>query len=444
MAACALASARIRDGAVTSYASNSVQHAESSSEIFYTAAKDAIAKDLTKAQGIDTLRACALLALTSIQYGQIGTMQQYLGQYFTLSSMQRFYDERFWPQGLDEAEMNVRRRLFWCVYTMDIYAAVVWNCFLRSQEIHANVKYPAIDSSEIPQEAREGDDGKGYWLVGWNFAVDLYRIMEHVLNKVRAKRFRHEDRRCVDNLVFQDTFSDNDVMETVLRLYYQLPTHFKETPPPTPGNHKPNLFAYQAANIQATLQLLRMILFSMEDGPGIERKCDVAGEVLSVFHSIPVPYLRAISKPLVYHLGTIGHILGSTMEGPIQEREYHRVRASLLSMVDLLDMMEAGLQKSSGASQGLRSQVEKADEQMKQNRRERQPIVMQPDQSAPSGPSSSTQIIGADPQAVVMYPNFQGGLQEFPMPQEMFGDWALPFPFYQEGGGYFPGPGPNV
>lgn len=94
--------------------------------------------------------------------------------------------------------------------------------------------------------------------------------------------------------------SESVVMEQVMAMYSALPPQFRETVPVT-GNPAKDLFGFQSANIQATLQLLRMVLFSTED-IGVERKCDVAGELLSVFSKVPVEYLKAISSPLVSSL----------------------------------------------------------------------------------------------------------------------------------------------
>ena len=65
MAACALAAARARDGAT---GSNQYfeETTENTSEIFFSAAQDALHKNLNKATGLGYLRACALLALTSV------------------------------------------------------------------------------------------------------------------------------------------------------------------------------------------------------------------------------------------------------------------------------------------------------------------------------------------------------------------------------------------
>lgn len=99
--------------------------------------------------------------------------------------------------------------------------------------------------------------------------------------------------------------SEPAVMDQFLTMYSELPLQFWETPPTT-GDISKDLFGFQAANIQATLQLLRMVLLSTEE-IGVEQKCDVARELLSVFSNVPTDDLKAISSPLVC---TIPEFLG--------------------------------------------------------------------------------------------------------------------------------------
>lgn len=111
MAACALASARERDGALYGSFESPSNIAAIPSETFYTAAKDALPRDLATAREVDYMRACALLSVTSIQYGDIEAMQLYLGHYFTLAGVNRFHDEACWPKNISSIEVEERRRL---------------------------------------------------------------------------------------------------------------------------------------------------------------------------------------------------------------------------------------------------------------------------------------------------------------------------------------------
>jgi hypothetical protein len=192
----------------------------------------------------------------------------------------------------------------------------VWGGVIRYREAHSLVHYPSeVDDEFITQH------GYGVplvspestslppsnvtiisrqpinWLRGWNFTTDLYRILEHVVDGNRSRLSSANGTTEVWSLFEQSSISEPVVMDHVRTMYSALPSQFRETPPTT-GDMSEDLFGFQAANIQATLQLLRMVLLSTEE-IGVERKCDVAGEVLSVFSNVPLDYLKAISSPLV-------------------------------------------------------------------------------------------------------------------------------------------------
>lgn len=111
MAMCALASARARDGALYSSRWCHSQLSNPPSEVFCTAAKESIPRDLAVAKGVEYMRACAILSIVSIQNGQIQDMHQYAGMYHTLSVMGGLHDEKLWPKDLSHVETEVRRRL---------------------------------------------------------------------------------------------------------------------------------------------------------------------------------------------------------------------------------------------------------------------------------------------------------------------------------------------
>jgi hypothetical protein len=112
-------------------------------------------------------------------------------------------------------------------------------------------------------------------------------------------------------------------------MYGDLPQKFIEAKLPRNGKAgKEEIFSFQAANITATLQLVRMILFTSEDAT-VEQKCEIARDLLNGFSNVPVAFLRAISSPLLHHLAGIGSILGSVMEGPLPESSYLEVRQVL-------------------------------------------------------------------------------------------------------------------
>ncbi|KAL4793114.1 hypothetical protein BDV19DRAFT_232982 [Aspergillus venezuelensis] len=433
MAMCALASARARDGALYSTRWGYHQLASPPSEVFWAAAKESIPRDLATAKGTEYMRACAILSIASIQHGQIAVMQQYLGFYHTLATMEGLQDEKFWPKDLDLVTVEIRRRLFWSIYTLDVYASIVWGGVIRHREAQSNVRYPGevvrddfiskYHTVSPEQKGHTGDPMPEDWIYGWNFITDMYRILEHAVDS---------ERKPVNNGV-TDVWSlfrpaqaaGSWLMDHVLSMYSALPPKFREIRPVT-GDLSHDIFGFQSANIQATLQLLRMVLSPNED-QNVDEKCDVVGQVLSVFSKVPVEYLKAISSPLLHHLAGIGYILGSVMEGSLSEISYQRVRNLLLEMADLLHRLESGLRKSTGTSERLRAQVTRIDEYMLSKRTvpPYTPSVPNPNMQGemvsslyqqPNLPSMQTPIPGmADP------------IAQFQLPPELLNDWPWPF-----------------
>ncbi|KAJ5983864.1 hypothetical protein N7481_005963 [Penicillium waksmanii] len=450
MAVCSLVSGRARDGALYSNRWHREELLEPPSEAFYAAAKDALPRDLAAAKGMNYMRACAILAIASIQNGHIKNMQKYSGIYHTLTSMEGFHDEKLWPKDISPIETEERRRLFWSIYTLDIYSCIVWGGVVRYREAHSLVRYPVEMNDEFithegymppvsPMPTAPGHvDPTGSsrppvsWLHGWNFTTDLYRILEHVVDGTRRRFSSANGTQEVWSLFSPANMSEPTVMERVLSMYAALPLQFRETPPTT-GDVGKDLFGFQSANIQATLQLLRMVLLSAEE-IGVDRKCDVAGELLSVFSKVPVEYLKAISSPLLHHLGGIGYILGSVMEGSLSDASYQRVRTLLLEMADLLHRLETGLHRAAGASERLRSQVDRIDGYMRNSRLVNLPVAPPPPNGsailmnfkqepavppapyAPSGP----------PNAVGSAPAIGDQMLQFQLPPELLSDWPWP------------------
>lgn len=112
MALCALVSARVRDQALFNMSHDMSELTEVSSETFYEAAIQAsIDLDFRKPQNFDSLRTCALLSLTAVQYGKTHDMQAFLGRYHTYVAIDGLQDEANWPPNTGIVETEERRRL---------------------------------------------------------------------------------------------------------------------------------------------------------------------------------------------------------------------------------------------------------------------------------------------------------------------------------------------
>ncbi|KAJ5495894.1 hypothetical protein N7539_001010 [Penicillium diatomitis] len=453
MAVCALASGKARDGALYSSRWRREELIEPPSEAFYAAAKDTFPRDLALARGFNYMRACAILAIASIQNGQIKNLQKYSGMYHTLTTMEGLHDEKLWPKDIGIIETEERRRLFWSIYTLDIYASIVWGGIIRYREAHSLVRYPSeLDDEYIsdqgydlpqvsptpqqsgPRDAQAANGLPVSWIHGWNFTTDLYRILEHVADGTRRRFSTANGTVEVWSMFSPASMSEPIVMERVLSMYAALPPQFRETRPTT-GDINQDLFGFQSANIQATFQLLRLVLLSAEE-IGVDRKCDVAGELLSVFSKVPVEYLKAISSPLLHHLGGIGYILGSVMEGSLSDESYCRVRTLLLEMADLLHRLDSNLHSSAGTSQRLRAQVDRIDGYMRTSRLVNPSAAPPPaSNDAVNNPQRSVKaesMVSPDMYTRTVYPSMPAStsvshsMMQFRLPPELLTDWPWP------------------
>lgn len=133
------------------------------------------------------------------------------------------------------------------MYTLEVYASIVWNGVTRVREQQVNVAYPTELDDEFFSDrgysqqtqspvstgptpgSRQGEVGSTSWLCGWNFTTDLYRMLEHVISNFRDRR-RHKG--SFPTNIFTDSSSSPaaSVRDSVMQLYFNLPQCFKEVP----------------------------------------------------------------------------------------------------------------------------------------------------------------------------------------------------------------------
>jgi hypothetical protein len=263
---------------------------------------------------------------------------------------------------------------------------------------------------------------------------------------LRTNQLRRDDRISTVRAMMSSTVPELQIMEKVVDLYFQLPARFQDTKAPVTLDRARDIYGFQAANIQAALQLVRITLFESYDSHNMHQKCDVAEEVLNTFRNIAPPYLAAISTPLVYHLGTIGHFLATAMQGVLREDSYDRVRQLLTQLADLLQDLEKGLQPAAGSSKELRLQIARIDQYM---HAQRQMLAALPQQHTPTSMSETNagngSVVSSLPDATTVSTTttttstlpqqqqtnalgMRTPLDEFQLPQELTAEgWPWPF-----------------
>lgn len=323
------------------------------------------------------------------------------------------------------------------MYTLEVYSSAVFGSMTSLKEAQSNVSYPS-DSDDFSEECGKSrapwpldvssrerhspvvQQEHVSWLQGWNFTTDLYRVLEYAIDHSRPRQ-----RSANGDHIFEASLDHQDQLRTALMTsieakYASLPECFKQLHPVTPTS-KIDACGFQAANIAATFQLVRMTLFDAADAT-VDEKCEIVNSLLLSFSRIPIEYLRAISTPLLYHLAGIGTILGPVFKRPLSNSTYQQVRSVLLALADFLADLETGLSSATnrqdGASGRLRSHVIRLDETM--NRQQLLDPLAGQDHVGPFNVNTSSTNV----------PNFS---PEFQLPTSLLDEWSWAFDFAQAG-----------
>lgn len=131
------------------------------------------------------------------------------------------------------------------MYTLEVYASIVWNGVTRVREQQVSIAYPTELDDELfsdrgynqrvqsPYDTRPspgsrlGEVRSTSWICGWNFTTDLYRMLEHVITNFRDRR-RHKGSFPTNLFAESSALSVSSVRESVMQLYTNLPQCFKE------------------------------------------------------------------------------------------------------------------------------------------------------------------------------------------------------------------------
>lgn len=165
-----------------------------------------------------------------------------------------------------------------------IFATLSFGAALRSRQASLLVRFPShtdaecVRSDAAPSESAE--TASDPWLTGWNFVTELYKTLEYALDSPQ-----------------RGSATAFDFLDSA---YLSLPVEFREMRPFS-GNAAEDRIGYQTANIRVTMQTVKMVLvchdlsFSEKRAQALQ----IAESLLEDIDSVPLPYLQAISAPLV-------------------------------------------------------------------------------------------------------------------------------------------------
>lgn len=140
---------------------------------------------------------------------------------------------------------------------------------------------------------------------GWNFTTDMYRMLEHLVERLRTVNPPDPARAALADLFPPPILSHKDVLDRLDHLYEQLPEIFKSVGQMT-GDPRLDIFGFQAANIIVTMQTVRLTVAVAED-QGVEGRCKFASDLVNALKTIPTPFIAAVSRPMVSGKVAIHH-----------------------------------------------------------------------------------------------------------------------------------------
>ncbi|KAL7785414.1 hypothetical protein V8C43DRAFT_154724 [Trichoderma afarasin] len=372
MAVCATAATRLSGELPPRIASViKIRNNSSLSGIFYTACINALPVLHTDEVEFNFMRTEALLGMLCLEYNNIRGCHAHLHRYLAMCAEIGFNDESKWPPGLTAIEVEERRRLFWQQYHFDVYLATIFGSSIRQRgRTQCQVLYPAevYDDSDIGETDvhLRGDDHVSF-IRGWNFVTDLYRILEHFVQKAHPQSSQQARRgSLMDKLLSSNTNPDTSNVANILavsqEMYDSLPVELREARPLTGQIHQ-DRYGFQAINTTITLTTLKMVLARTEDR-SVNQLCTMAGSFLDELLTIPTAYIRSTSTAMIHHLAGVGHILGYVITAPLSQWTFIQVRSALLAMADLISSLETAIKSSSGIALRLRNHVARIDTYM--------------------------------------------------------------------------------
>lgn len=341
MCMCALSAQHVVDGALFT---DEVDSAESAT-LAYDYLQEAVRRVPASFEdpSMDLVRSYGFLALLGAQNGNHAMVHKYLGLYHGISAQLNFHDESRWPQDIAECDREVRRRLWWAMYRLEIHTACVLGNPIRCAESQCNIEYPRglHHPAFIPGRDGQFED----WFAGWNSTTDLYRVLEHAILDFRLKR---NPRTSIIGDHGRPTTTI--ISERLSMIQRDLLPQFGVACSRSSDSGR-NRCGFQASNILCTIHLARMIS-SISGENSLHSACGTANDMISNLNAIPLEYVRAIGSPLIQQLAGVGHILvGVATRHRLSLDDYGLIKSVLTSIIEFLARLK-GYNKTASVAEG--------------------------------------------------------------------------------------------
>ncbi|KAJ3544341.1 hypothetical protein NM208_g3110 [Fusarium decemcellulare] len=275
---------------------------ETHHETYFYNAIDCVPFRIRHCRSPNHMSAFGLLALYSLRVGNFSSLHRYLALYHALVALDGLHDELRWPPNLSAKEVETRRRVFWCMYRLEIHSACLLGHIVRLPQSQASVTYPA-------KYGYQGDYGHS-WIDGWNYTNDLFRLIEQALVKMRSPSTRGS--LLPVNVLSAHPSGPIQVLQDLKsrKPSWCIPKEGLE------GSTGQTQQAVQTIHITCTESLLSVMILLSSHAPMKEIIAEVEA-LLNEITSFPVDLVKKADTSVVQQLAGIGHLLHSSL------RKYH-------------------------------------------------------------------------------------------------------------------------
>lgn len=264
------------------------------SDWYYDEAVAKVPPRIVQSQDLDYLRSFGLLAVYSLQSGNQVDLQRYLGLCHAFVAQHSFHDEHRWPADLSLSDVDDRRRMFWCLYRLELHSACTYGHMVRMPESQASVLYPRITPAMDPETQ--------LWTAGWDYITDLFRLLEYAIFSLRGCKTRKPLLA-----MFCSVPPATMLLESLSQLKGNKPRMLQDLDSLQGASHS-NRCQYMAVQIvcSETLVTIMSLLYCQASANEI---MEVAKSFLDELTKAPLIMFRIAGSQIVHQLLGVGHMV---------------------------------------------------------------------------------------------------------------------------------------
>jgi hypothetical protein len=263
------------------------------SDSYFTEAVSRIPVRVPDSHDLDYLRSFGLLAVYSLRSGNKGELHRYLGLCHAWIAQHGFHNEYHWDSSISLLEVDDRRRLFWCVYRLEIHSACVLGHIIRLPEAQVTVLYPRI----TPTMKRETQA----WTAGWDYITDLFRLMEYAILNLRQQKPPRA------TAVFCDRPSPTALLESLAQLKASKPSVLRVLSQSL-DELQSNRCKFMAVQITCTEALVNIMGLLHRQAP-VNEVIKVAEQFLNEITEASLMMFKVASSQIIHQLLGVGHMV---------------------------------------------------------------------------------------------------------------------------------------